>query len=455
MEKALKSKHFKKWAKQFAQDPAQALALNAVINVGIDAAAQRPDVVKEHTFVFDYVCKQGEPTAQKKSGRCWYFAALNSLRGPLFEKLGVKSFEFSQTHLYFYDKLEKANVFLEECIDQIDSDYLDRKFNLLLNATVYDGGFWDYFQYLCMKYGLVPKSVAPETFHSQDSYMYVKQMDLRLKRALANMRTAYQKGATRADLRKMKEEVLGEIYNLSVKALGKPVESFVYAYQDQDEKTVVLPEMTPVEFFERYIGVQEFERRVVLLSDPRPEIPVGRVIEVEGVRNVIEQPLARGLNVPIETLVSVAKVSIMDGVPLWFACDVGKDIDRAKGILDTRLYDYDQLLTPVGEFSKADRFRLGYSSATHAMNLTGVRLDEQKNPLYWKVENSWGEDQGRKGTYSMSQSWFEEYVYEIIVDRKYVPEEYLKGLDLPPVTLPSWDYLADILLGRFVESQTR
>lgn len=448
MERALSPKHLKKWARQFHSDPTNLLAAHAIQSNGIDAVAQRPDVVKKHTFVFDHICKQGEPTTQKKSGRCWYFAALNSIRGPVFEKLSVKSFEFSQTHLYFYDKLEKANVFLEACIDQIDADYLDRRFSLLLNATVYDGGFWDYFKYLCLKYGLVPKSVAPETFHTQDSYMFVKQMDLRLKRTLVQLRSAHAEGASKAQLRTCKEAALAEIYNLAVKALGEPVDSFTYVYEDKDEKTVVLPNMTPLEFFHKYVGVEELERRIVLIADPRSEIPHGRVIEVEGIRNVQEQPPVNGLNVPIETLAEVSVASIRDGQPLWFACDVGKDIDRSKGILDSELYAYDLALTPVGSFSKADRFRYGYSNATHAMNLTGVRLDEQGKPAYWKVENSWGEDQGRKGTYSMSHQWFLDYVYEVIVDRKYVPEQWLKGLDKKPVLLPPWDYMAELMTGR-------
>lgn len=442
---ALSAQALSAFADKYDQNPVNRVVESAVMSVGIDAAAQRPEVVKRHRFVFTHTCKQGEATSQKKSGRCWYFASLNALRGPIIKALEVENFEFSQTHLYFYDKLEKANAFLEHMIRLADRPIGDRELDVHLDLTSFDGGYWDYFVELCLKYGLLPKSEGPETFHSQDSYMFTKQMDHRLKRTAARIRQAHRQGASLAELREFKQDCLAEIYNIAVKCLGRPVERFTYRYENKDKKEVVLPEMTPLEFFEKYVGREALLRRITVCADPRPEMPVGKRLQLENSHNVVGGTDVTALNVPMEHLAEAMKASILDGEPFWFACDVGKDIDRKKGLLDESLYNYDEVLTPIGDFSKADRFTLRYSAATHAMNLTGVSLDDQGNPLYWKVENSWGEDLGRKGTFSMSHPWMLAYTYEAILDRKYLDEKYLKGLDEEPIRLPIWEPFGRLL----------
>lgn len=429
----------------YDQDPKNALAAKSVFYAGINAAAEDPEVVKRHRFIFGQETVQGEVTEQKSSGRCWYFAALNSLRQLVMDKLNVENFEFSQTHLYFYDKLEKANTYLENMIRLADRDLKDREVDFLLPLSVYDGGYWEYFVPLCLKYGLIPKSEGPESFHSADSYMFTKQMSERLMRTVMAIRRAKAEGKSLADLRAMKEEALAEVYNIAVKALGQPVEKFTFSYRDKDKVYHRLPEMTPVEFFEQYVGKEELNKRVVLVSDPTEVHPYGRRILKEVVKSVYEAEPAGGLNVPMEVMTQAILRSLEDKVPVWFACDAGKYIDRKKGIFDTELFDYDQVLTPIGDFSKADRFACGYSRATHAMNITGVELDDQGQPLYWKVENSWGKDLGDKGTFSMSHQWFLEYSYEAIVDKKYVPVEYLQGLEAEPIMLEPWDLFCSTL----------
>ncbi|MDO5737913.1 MAG: C1 family peptidase [Eubacteriales bacterium] len=440
--KQVSAKQLKRYAKDYENNAANRVIESAIMGVGIDKAAMDPEVVKQHSFIFSDECKQGEPTNQKKSGRCWYFAAVNSLRQIVMEKLNVESFEFSEVHLYFYDKVEKANTYLEEIIRTADRDLLDRETQLIMDSTVYDGGFWEYFVPLCKKYGLIPKSVGPESFHSADSYMFTKQMDWRLKSHAMAIRKAKAEGKDNRELRKIKDQALEEVYDICIKCLGKPVEKFTYTYRDKDKKYQRLEELTPVEFFEKYIGAEELDKRVNLISDPRDIHPHGRVLELESARSVYESAPASGLNVPIEDLAEAVLKSVKDGVPVWFACDVGKDIDRKLGILDDKLFRYNDILPKLGDFTKADRFASGYSQATHAMNITGVDLDEDGKPLYWKVENSWGDDLGKKGTFSMSHSWFLEYTYEAIVDKKYVPEKWLKGLDEEPIKLEPWDRIA-------------
>ena len=436
----------KSFQADFDRDPSNALAARAIFDQGIDAVAEDPAVVKRHTFVFEQETSQGKPTAQKSSGRCWYFAALNSLRQIVMDKLNVENFEFSQTHLYFFDKMEKANTYLENMIRLADRELDDRELEWVLPLGVYDGGYWEFFVPLCLKYGLVPKSEGPESFHSGDSYMFTKQMQERLYRSAMAMRRAKQAGKSDDDLRQIKNQTLSEIYNICVKALGQPVERFSFSYRDKDKNYQRLAEMTPLEFFEQYIGREELEKRIILVSDPREKYPYGRIIRKDIVRSVYEAPAAGGLNVPMDVISQAILASLKDGVPVWFACDAGKYIDRKKGIFDDQLFAYDQVLTPVTDFPKADRFACGYSRATHAMNITGVEFDASGQVAYWKVENSWGEEQGDKGTFSMSHSWFLEYSYEAIVDRKYVAEEYLKGLDEEPILIKPWDLFCSSML---------
>lgn len=433
----------KKYKKTYDSNPANATIEAAISGVGIDKASMDLEALKKHTFVFGTECLQGEPTTQKKSGRCWYFAALNTLRQIVMEKLNVENFEFSETHLYFYDKMEKANTFLERIISTIDKPTDDPEMRLLLmGEATYDGGFWEYFKPLCLKYGLVPKAEGPETFHSEESYMFTKQMDYRLLRTAVNMRKAYKAGKSKEEIRQMKDDVLYEVYNIAVKCLGRPAEKFSFSYRDKDKKHHRIEDITPVEFFEKYIGKEELDKRIVVCSDPRDKYPHGKRLSLKWARSIFESDPAGGLNIPMEDLAKAALASVKDGVPCWFACDVGKDIDRKKGILDTKLFNYDKTLTPIGEFLKADRFEYGYSGATHAMNLTGVELDLKGNPVNWKVENSWGDDLGKKGTFSMSHEWFMEYTYELIIDKKYIDKKWLKGLKEDAIEISEWDVLA-------------
>ncbi len=440
--KKLSPEQLARYDKAYAEDPANRVIENAIAGVGIDKAALNPAAVKGHTFIFSDETEQGKPTDQKKSGRCWYYAALNTLRQITMEKLNVESFEFSQTHLYFYDKLEKANTYLEEIIRTADRELLDREVQLIMNHTVYDGGYWEYFAPLALKYGLVPKSEGPETFHSGNSYMFTKQMDLRLRQTAMRIRDAKAAGKDNKALRQLKDKALEDVYNIAVKALGHPVTEFSYSYRDKDKKFHRLETMTPVEFMERYIGREEIEKRIPICADPRSDKPTGRWIKHKGWCSVYDAPPAGGYNLPLDVFADVVLKQVLDGVPVWFACDVGKDIDRKLGILDEKLFDYETILPEVGDFDKEARFLSGYSAPTHAMNITGVDLDEDGKPRYWKVENSWGEDMGEKGTFSMSHAWFLMYTYEAIVDKKYIPEDWREGLDAEPFYVKPWERLA-------------
>lgn len=431
----------KSFQEKYDADESNKVIENAIARVGIDEASINHDALRRHDFEFNLEVKQGEPTAQKKSGRCWMFAALNSLRQNVMEKLNIESLELSHTYLYFFDKMEKSNVFLEKVIELKDEEDNSRLFDMIMDSTTYDGGYWEYFTGLIAKYGIVPESVMPETFHSEDSYMFTKQMDVRLRKTAMDMRKAAREGKSDDELREMKVDVLADIYNICVKVLGRPVEKFDFKYRDKDKELHIERNLTPIKFYEKYFA-DAVKDKIVLLCDPREEYPRGRVLRVKHVKNMQEKENVGGLNVPMEEMTSALLKSLKGGDPCWYACDVGKDINRKLGILDNDLYCYDSIFPELGEFSKADRSICQYSNPTHAMNITGAYLDENDKPVLWKVENSWGDDLGKKGTFSMTQEWFEDKTYELIVDKKYVSDEYLKGLDEEPIYIEPWNYVA-------------
>ncbi|MDO5733346.1 MAG: C1 family peptidase [Eubacteriales bacterium] len=435
-------KQLKRYRKLFNAEASNRAYQASIVNVGIDDVALNPEAVKRHSFVFEHECKQGGPTSQNQSGRCWYYAALNSLRQIVMEKLNVESIELSQTYLYFFDKMEKANIYLENMIAMIDKPLTDRRVQTLIDSGSEDGGLWQFFTVLCLKYGIVPQECMPETFHSKKSYMFTKQLDVRLRQCLMEMRHTHAKGADIDALRQLKDQCLASCYLIASKALGELPEKFRYAYRDKDKKYVQLEEMTPLEFFEKYIGKEALEERVVIVSDPREIHPYYQPLSFPDVRNVYNGPTGGGLNVPIEDLSDAVLKSVKDGTPVWFACDVGKLIDRKRGLLDLELYNYDLVLDPLRDFSKADQFDSGYSSPTHAMSICGVECDSMGEPVNWKVENSWSEEMGKKGTFSMSHEWFLAYTYEAIVARKYLSEAALDGLKKKAIELDPWDPFA-------------
>lgn len=430
-------KILKKFKTKYEKDSINEAMQGAISTVGIDAASKNQDVLRRHDFTFSVENTRPEATNQKKSGRCWMFAAFNTMRQGVIEKLKVDNFEFSETYLFFYDKLEKANTFLENIIKTADEELDSRIMRHLLLYTVPDGGYWDFFAPLVRKYGAVPKSVMPESFHSEDTYMFEKQMDLRLRKAAKDIRNAHKDGK-KAEIKKIKEEALYSIYNIARKVLGTPVEKFDFRYQDKDKKFHIDRDLTPKQFFEKYVGMDKLDK-IIAISDPREKYPYGKRLQCDYVKSVYEEEAVNSLNIPLDVLKKATVDAIKDGQYVWFACDVGKDIDRKNGILDSELFNYDLTLTEVGEFSKAEKLEYGYSHLSHAMVFVGVDLDEKGEVRYFKVDNSWGDDLGRKGIFSMSAEWFDENNYECVLDKKYIPKKYLKGLEEEAIKLEPWD----------------
>lgn len=432
-------KLLKKFEKMYDLDTTNELMENAISNVGIREASKNKRVINKHDFIFNEQIEIKNITNQKQSGRCWLFAALNMARPKVIKELNLESFEFSQTYLYFYDNIEKTNLFLDMIIKTKDLDINSREVINVLKFKTDDGGYFEYFKALIDKYGIVPKNVMAESFNSENSSDMFERVEEIIKKYAMDIRRA--KG--QEEIENLKEECLYKAYNIFVKCIGKPVEKFDFEYLDKDKKYHIEKDLSPKDFYKKYVG-DFYENKIRLINDPRERNPYGRVFVNPEVKNIVEMHGLKGLNVPMEEMKKALLKSLKDGIPSWFACDVLKSSDRKTGIMDLGIYNYEKTLTKVGEFTKADRLDMRESVATHAMNITGVKT-KNGDIKTWKVENSWGEKNGDKGIFSMTDSWFDKYSYEIIIDKKYVSEFYLKGFDKEEIVYSPYDAFCLIL----------
>lgn len=430
---------------EFDSNPTNHAVKNAMAKVGLNKSSVDNNLTRRHPFVFSHETKKGEITNQQSSGRCWMFAALNTARVDTMAKLNVKTFEFSQNYTLFWDKLEKANYFLESIIETVKEPLNSRLVQHLLMDPIQDGGQWDMFSGLLEKYGAVPKSVMPETYHSSNTRELNQLLTAKLRDFAAKIRTGHKNGQTPEELTDLKETYLSLIYSLLTKTLGEVPETFTYGYRDEEKAYHRISDITPQDFFKTYVD-WDLDERISLINAPTEDKPYGKAYTVKYLGTVKEGKAITYVNAPIEALKEAAVASIKDGEPVWFGCDVGKMLDREAGIMDDKAYDYESTLGENIELTKAQRLDYGESLLTHAMVFVGVDLDDDGKPITWKVENSWGDKNGDKGIYSMSDKWFDEYNYQVAVKRKYVEAEWLKAFDEPVVELEPWDPMGSLAL---------
>ncbi|MGA8116620.1 MAG: C1 family peptidase [Actinocatenispora sp.] len=421
--------------KQFAANPAYRVAQNALAQHPVDEIALDRTIVRGIDHSVSNLLDDWKATNQKKSGRCWLFAGLNLLRVGTRAKLNLADFEFSQNHLMFWDKFERANYFLEAVIDTADRDTDDRTVAQLLTNVADDGGQWNMFVALVEKHGLVPKSIMPETRSSSDTARMNAILRKVLREGARTLRVA--SNGTVEDRRDRKREILGVVYRVLAMHLGTPPDSFDWQWVDKDREFHRDGVLTPQEFAERYVDVP-LDEYVCLVHDPRPTSPVGRTFTVEYLGNVLDGPPVVYLNVDMAILKDAAARTISGGEPVWFGCDVAQQFNKTEGLWDAALVDYESLYGVRFELDKAARLEYGETAMTHAMLFTGVDLPGG-TPRRWRVENSWGEDLGQKGFFTMNDSWFDEYVFEIAVRRDLLPAELREALSAEPIVLPAWD----------------
>jgi len=423
--------------KDFAASPAYRLAQNAVTRVTVDDVAISREIINGTGHSWSVLLDDWKVTNQERSGRCWLFAGLNLLRVGAMRKMGLKEFEFSQNYAMFWDKIERANYFLEAVIETAGRELDDRTVAFLLHSAAEDGGQWNMFAALVGKHGLVPKSVMPETQSSSNTGRMNGILRSQLRQGARAVRAAYAAGGAAA-ARAEKAEILRIIYRVLCIHLGTPPERFDWQWTDKDRGFHRDGVLTPQEFAARYVDLPVGEY-VCLVHDPRPTSPQGRTFTVEYLGNVVGAPPVMYLNVDVPLLKRLTAASLSAGEPVWFGCDVGKNMSNEYGIWDAALYDLPSVYDTSFDLDKAARLEYGESQMTHAMLFTGVDLGENGAARRWRVENSWGSDSGRDGFYTMNDSWFDEYVFEIAARRGALPAELQAALDTEPIVLPAWD----------------
>ena len=412
--------------------PEQKAVKNALASNSISALAINGENLAMIDTHFSHRVKTKGITNQKSSGRCWLFTGLNVLRAKVIDKYNLPGLEFSQNYNSFYDLLEKSNLFLQAIIDTKDLPLEDRKVDWLLKNAIGDGGQFTGVSNLIMKYGVVPKEVMPETYQSDNTGQMGMILKWKLREYALNLR-----GMKTAEAKKAKEGMLTEIYRILVECLGVPPTEFEWTRYDKSGKAVSTKKYTPKSFYQEYIGEDLENNYIMVMNDPSREY--NKVYEIEYDRHVYDGENWVYLNLPIEKVKELAIASIKDNTAMYFSCDVGKFSDRKKGTLDIKNMDYESLFRTKFPMDKKQRIQTFSSGSSHAMTLIAVDLDEAGQPKKWMVENSWGPAAGYQGNLIMTDEWFDNYMFRVVVEKKYVPADIMKLMEQKPIMLPSWD----------------
>ncbi|XP_069617267.1 bleomycin hydrolase [Ranitomeya imitator] len=433
--------------KKLKAEPRFVLAQNvATCSDPLEVCLQR-QTVQDSVHVFQHtIPAEGKPvTNQKNSGRCWIFSCLNVMRLPFIKKFNLEEFEFSQSYLFFWDKVERCNYFLNAFVETAHKDEpIDgRLMQFLLSNPSNDGGQWDMLVNLIEKYGVIPKKCFPESHTSEATRRMNDILNHKMREYCLRLRNMVSSGCTEEEISAALDTMIEEVYRVVSICVGSPPETFTWEFRDKEKTYHKIGPVTPQDFYKEHVKpVFNVEDKICLVNDPRPQNPFEKLYTVQFLGNMVEGRKTLYNNQSIEVLKKLAAASIKDGEAVWFGCDVGKHFQGKLGINDLNIFDHELVFgVSVKNINKAERLIFGDSMMTHAMALTAVtEKDGQEGEFEkWRVENSWGDDRGNKGYLIMTDEWFSEYVYEVVVDKKHVPEEVLEVLKQDPVVLPAWD----------------
>lgn len=418
------------------QETTQTEALrNAITNNSIkDLALDYSNRGKIDDY-FKYKVTTKGITNQKSSGRCWLFASLNVFRPKVIEKYNLSDFYFSQNYNFFFDQLEKANLFLEGIIKTSNKAIDDREVEWLFTNAIGDGGVWNGFVNIVEKYGAVPSTVMPENHSSENTSMISKLVRRKLREDGIVLRKMHTDGIKSKKIAQAKVEMLADIYHMLSVSLGEPPTEFTYRFEDKDNKVSEIKSYTPQSFWKEAIGV-DLHDYVLLMNDPSR--PLNKLYEIEYDRNAVEGMNWLYINLTADEIKAFAKKSIIDNEAMYFSCDVGKQLEGDGGTLDVNNYDYGSLLGVEFGMDKKARVESHESGSSHGMCLVGIDVDENENITKWLIENSWG-TKGHNGHLIMTDKWFDEFMFRVVVNKKYVSPEVLKILETKPIMLPPWD----------------
>lgn len=426
-----------KFADDFnANNKHNALA-RSVIKNGITASAENFETQINNVPVFSVDLATGKVANQKQSGRCWMFAALNTFRHKMLNSFKLKDFELSQNYTFFWDKYEKANYFYENILATADQDMTSRKVAFLLQTPQQDGGQWDMIVSIFQKYGVVPKTVMPESSNSSNSRDLNNYLNKLLRKDAVTLRTMVSEDKSAAEIQDAKAGMLQNVYNFLAMSLGTPPTEFDFEYRDEDKNYHIDQQLTPQSFYEKYVGV-DLNDYVSIINAPTADKPYDKSYTVEMLGNVVGGKDVKYLNVDMTTFKKLAIAQLEAGESVWFGCDVGQSSTRESGIMALDAYDVNDLFDIDFTMTKAQRLDFGESLMTHAMVLTGVDIVDGKSTK-WKVENSWGEKVGDNGFFVASDDWMDEYTYQIVVRKEFLTAEQLAAFEAAPTVLAPWD----------------
>lgn len=429
----------------YEANPKFAAMENAISHNGLLASLEKRSAAVENTPIFSLDLTKDKVSDQKASGRCWMFAALNTFRHKMIAGFQLEDFELSQAHTFFWDKYEKSNWFLEQVLATADQELTSRKVKFLLDTPQQDGGQWDMVVALFEKYGVVPKSVYPESISSSNSRELNQILNKLLRQDAQILRELVAEGANSAELQAKKEELLQEVFNFLAMNLGLPPRQFDFSYRDKDNNFHSESGLTPQVFFKKYVDLK-LDDYVSIINAPTADKPYGKSYTVEMLGNVVGSKPVRYLNVEMDRLKELAIAQMQAGETVWFGSDVGQSSNRKAGIMADGMYDFTSSMDIQLTQDKAGRLDYSESLMTHAMVLTGVDLDENEKAKKWKVENSWGEKVGNKGYFVASDSWMDEYTYQIVVRKEFLTEAELAAYEAEPIVLAPWDPMGALAL---------
>ncbi len=409
---------------------------NALSNGSVATLALNPETKKEKDTYFSNSVPSKGITDQSSSGRCWLFTGMNVLRAKMINEQKLNSLELSQNYLFFYDQLEKSNLFLQAIIDTRKKPMEDQTVMWLFQNPLSDGGTFTGVADLVAKYGVVPSGVMPDNYTAKNTSQFTTFLKRKLREDALALRTDAK--ATDKVLQTKKETFLSEIYKMLVLGLGEPVTEFTWAPKDENGKYISTPKTyTPQSFYKEYINLDLQNDYIMLMNDPSREY--WKTYEIQYDRHTYDGHNWLYLNLPMDDIKEVAIASIKDSTMMYFSCDVSKYLDRTTGISDLSNYNYDDIFGVKFGMDKAQRIKSFDSGSTHAMTLKAVDLDENGKPTKWEVENSWGASYGHKGHIIMTDEWFDNYMFRLVINKKYASEKILKAAQQKPTLLPCWD----------------
>lgn len=415
----------------YKHTPADKAIYNAMAETSIAVLAKNHENLANFDTNFTNKVVSHGITDQQQSGRCWLFTGLNVLRAQMMAKYDLDEMEFSQNYCFFYDQLEKANLFLQGIIDTREKPMDDKMVEWLFRNPISDGGQFTGISDVIGKYGVVPSSVMPETYSSENTSQIARLVGLKLREFGLQLRDEAAKGVKVSALEAKKTEMLSTVYRMLALAFGEPVERFTWTMNGETK------EYTPQSFYQEYLGNDLTNNYVMLMNDPSREYY--KCYEIDFDRHVYDGKNWTYVNLPVEDIKAMAIESIKDSTMMYFSCDVAKFLDSKRGTLDLKNFDYEPLMGTTFGMNKKQRVQTFASGSSHAMTLMAVDLDKDGKPKKWMVENSWGAEAGYKGHLIMTDEWFDEYMFRLVVEKKYVPEKVLNILKQKPIRLPAWD----------------